>query len=404
MFDLECGVAKAPRRLVGLLAACGAEPAGSHRQVASGGSQVAGSAPPAASPAEIERAAGARSAASPDLGAFAPRLQPGIRDDTTPSSRATTHPSRSPAAQVALVWAIAGSSQPLNLPAALALDRQGRLYVLDAGQARLQVFNRDGRFLTAWGREGGDAGQFRLRRPDRCLAGDPDPGPCSPDVGGGVAVDARGAVYVADYANHRVQKFDQVGTPVTRWGGYGAGAGQFILPSSIAVDGRGHVYVSDRARHRIQKFDGSGAFLRQWVSLDQMSDSVGPSALAVDRQGHVYLATTWDRQVQVFDGDGRLVTRWTTDGLIDGSTQSPSSIAVDDQGKVYIGYSGDVANPIQIFYTSGQPLGLWRRDWRGEGTLGRPAGLVLDEDGDLYVADQGADRVLKFRPLPLVTG
>jgi DNA-binding beta-propeller fold protein YncE len=299
---------------------------------------------------------------------------------------------------------IAGAPFPLSLPAALALDHRGRLYVLEAGLARLQVFDRDGRFLTAWGREGGGVGEFRFRRPHRCLAGDPDPGPCAPDVGGGLAVDARGTVYVADYANHRVQAFDQDGRVVAHWGSYGAGAGQFIFPSSIAVDGRGHVYVSDRARHRIQKFASSGAWHGEWASMDQAADSVGPSAVAIDRQGRLYLVDQWSRQVQVFDGQGRRLMQWTTDGLIDGPARHPSSITIDHQGTVYVGYTGDGASPIQAFHGSGQPLALWHGDWRGEGTPRRPAGLTVDEAGDLYVADAGAGRVLKFRPLALVTG
>ena len=52
---------------------------------------------------------------------------------------------------------------------------------------RIQVFTRNGVFLTKWGEEGIGAGQF--------------------DSPFGIAVDDNGNVYVADTYNHRIQKF-----------------------------------------------------------------------------------------------------------------------------------------------------------------------------------------------------
>lgn len=40
----------------------------------------------------------------------------------------------------------------------------------------------------------------------------------------------------------------------TQWGGYGSGPGQFIDPSGVAVDAGGNVYVADFGNNRIQKF------------------------------------------------------------------------------------------------------------------------------------------------------
>ena len=43
-------------------------------------------------------------------------------------------------------------------------------------------------------------------------------------------------------------------TYVLQWGTQGSGDGQFAFPGGVAVDGSGHVYVADLANHRIQKF------------------------------------------------------------------------------------------------------------------------------------------------------
>jgi len=69
-----------------------------------------------------------------------------------------------------------------------------------------------------------------------------------------VAIDSIGNVYVADWDNNRIQKFNTTGTYITQWGSSGSGSGQFNLPRSIAVDSSGNVYVVDENNSRIQKF------------------------------------------------------------------------------------------------------------------------------------------------------
>ena len=43
-------------------------------------------------------------------------------------------------------------------------------------------------------------------------------------------------MYVADYGNNRIQKFDSNGNFITKWGSKGTGDGQFDYPTGIAVD------------------------------------------------------------------------------------------------------------------------------------------------------------------------
>jgi len=48
--------------------------------------------------------------------------------------------------------------------------------------------------------------------------------------GTGAYIDPAGNVYVVDYANNRVQKFNASGTYLTQWGSPGSGNGQFATP------------------------------------------------------------------------------------------------------------------------------------------------------------------------------
>ncbi|MCS7056649.1 MAG: TIGR03663 family protein [Thermoflexales bacterium] len=73
-------------------------------------------------------------------------------------------------------------------PRDIAFDRAGRLLVTDTGNKRVQVFDRDGNFITQFGGGGSAEGQF--------------------DEPVGIAVDAAGNIYVADTWNRRIQVFD----------------------------------------------------------------------------------------------------------------------------------------------------------------------------------------------------
>ena len=70
----------------------------------------------------------------------------------------------------------------------------------------------------------------------------------------GVATDDVGNIFVADFYNHRVQKFTAEGDFLVAFGTRGSGPGEFERPTDMTVDEEGNVYVVDFGNNRIQKF------------------------------------------------------------------------------------------------------------------------------------------------------
>ncbi|MEO0074431.1 MAG: SMP-30/gluconolactonase/LRE family protein, partial [candidate division WOR-3 bacterium] len=187
-----------------------------------------------------------------------------------------------PDGSLILQWGGAGTGDGQFIgPDAIAVDRNGYVYVADRGNHRIQKFTSGGAFVAKWGSQGTGDGQF--------------------DQPSGIAVDELGNVYVADSGNSRVQKFSSSGTFLTKWGGPGEGDGQFNWPQGLAVDSAGTLYVADTNNHRIQRFTSNGGFLTKWGGLGcgrgQMS---GPKGVAVDRTGNVYVLEYHNGRVQVF--------------------------------------------------------------------------------------------------------
>lgn len=108
----------------------------------------------------------------------------------------------------------------------VAVDAQGRVYVTDTFNCRIQVFDADGAFLRSIGSQGTRPGSFIRPR--------------------GIAIDSEGHLYVADAAFNNFQVFTSEGKPLMFVGASGDQPGQFLLPAGMAVDSQDRIYVTEQ--------------------------------------------------------------------------------------------------------------------------------------------------------------
>ncbi len=147
----------------------------------------------------------------------------------------------------------------------------------------------------------------------------------------GIACDPAGNVYVADFGNCRIQKFDRDLKPVAAWGRRGTAAGEFQDPCDVAIGPDGNVYVADTWNGRVQVFDPAGRYLREFGN-----NLYGPRGIAVDAAGRVWVADTGNNRVVRFTPAG------VGDLVIGGQPENPhllaapTGIAVDAHDRVYV--------------------------------------------------------------------
>ncbi len=223
----------------------------------------------------------------------------------------------------------------------------------------------------------------------------------------GVFVDGTGTVYVADYGNHRVQKWlpgSTSGITVAGGNGQGTANNQLSNPTGIFVDAAGAVYVSSNASARVMKW-AAGATSGTIVAGTGFSGSAAnllnsPGALYVDASGAVYVADANNFRVQKWAAGA---TSGTTVAGGNGQGSNPnqfsfvSGMAVDAAGAVYVA-DGGMSRVMK--WAKGSTSGTLVAGGNGQGNaanqLNNPRGMFINSSGDLYIADMTNQRVQKW--------
>ena len=162
-------------------------------------------------------------------------------------------------------------------------DSQGNYYVAEYGEYdRIQKFSHDGQFLLQWGGHGNEIGQFV--RPKNLAIDENDL------VWVADACNHRIQVFNATGDEAKLVKC---------WGHEGEELGKLRYPYDLILDGRGHVYICEYGNHRIQKFTLDGESLGAWgVNGRSEGELHNPWALVRDSQGRIHVLDTYNHRIQ----------------------------------------------------------------------------------------------------------
>ena len=176
-----------------------------------------------------------------------------------------------------------------------------------------------------------------------------------------IEFDSSDNFWVLEVGNHRLQKFSQDGTFISKFGSYGTGDGQFYSPKDFAIDPSGNIWVADTNNNRIQKFDSSGNFLLKFGSegcqtIQNDGTITGdthngkfcnPVSLDFDSSGNLYVADHNNRRIQQFDSSGTYLTSFGSYGTTDGKFINPHFMTIDSSDYIYVG--DRERNNVQVF-------------------------------------------------------
>ncbi|MCA9117464.1 MAG: 6-bladed beta-propeller, partial [Planctomycetaceae bacterium] len=166
------------------------------------------------------------------------------------------------------------ATSQFDRPADVAFAPNGDIFVADGyGNSRVMRFDKNGKFLTAWGTPGKGPGEF--------------------DVPHCVLLDADQRVIVGDRENDRIQVFDMDGKRLAIWEGF--------APYGIALDARQRLFVADARASQILRVNLSGEVEQRFGSFGQAPGQFNlPHMLAIDQEGSLYVAEVGGKRLQKF--------------------------------------------------------------------------------------------------------
>lgn len=234
---------------------------------------------------------------------------------------------------------------------------------------------------------------------------------------GGIAADAKGDLWVADYSSSRIVKFSPQGAVLGVYGSPGSYSGNFLHPRDLAINqSTGAVYVTDEGNNRIVELNSSGEFVATFgwgVENGKMEyqrcttycqagfagsgsgEFYEVKGIAVDPGGNVWITDRGNNRIQELGSAGEFLQAFGTFGGEAGQLDGPVGILYTG-GHLWVAES--INNRVQEFSTSGSYLGgHFGKEGTGNGEFLTATGIAVDSrNGDFYVTDRENHRVQEF--------
>ena len=304
-----------------------------------------------------------------------------------------------------------GATASFNNPYGITIDASGNLFIGDRQNYKIRKITAAGVVSTIAG--SGSYGSFNATGTAATFN--------SPQ---GVALDASGNIYVADYASNLIRKITTGGVVSTLAGSGSNGlvdgtgiAANISRPSGVAVDASGNVFVTDSNNYAIRKITAAGVVTTFAGNGEPgILNGTGTSAtfnnitgITIDAVGNLYVIDnnkirkiTPSGDVTTFAGIG---DSGSANGAINSASfYSPKGLTVDAQGDVYV--VDTYNNLIRKIATTGMVTTIAGSGSQGatdgintEASFYLPSGIAVDASGNVFVTDSKNNKIRKISNL-----
>ena len=198
----------------------------------------------------------------------------------------------------------------------------------------------------------------------------------------GVVVDKEGYLYVSDFENNVVVKFDKYGVIKAKIGFKGISKGALLGPEYLLIDDEDNLYVVDSGNHRINKYKKDGDVLFSFgteVSGDGKLDK--PAGLFY-YNNNIYVCDKGSDRIVIFDKSGNYISSFG-----EGRIKNPYDITRDNFNRFLILCEKEI-------WAYEEENSLWYiLDVIGN-RLERGISITLDKENNILVSDFNTSRLL----------
>ncbi|MDZ7344815.1 MAG: NHL repeat-containing protein, partial [candidate division KSB1 bacterium] len=269
-------------------------------------------------------------------------------------------------------------SKPLLQPLGLDVDPRGNLYLADTGHHRVLKCNPAGELLREVGGFGFHKEQFdrpvdvwagnglevfiadynnqRVERYDKDLNYlssfySDELMALSLQFGypAAVRLSTQGELFVADHEFNRILRFDTFGVPKSSFGDYNWGEGQLARPAKMLITGRREIFVSDSTADAIVEFDAYGNFVRRFgkgILRDPGGIALWPRLQNRHDVAAIVVADRGNHRLVVFNREGEVLLTRGTRGPLPEQFDSPTAVATHGN-RIFVLDTGN--HRVQVF-------------------------------------------------------
>ncbi len=204
----------------------------------------------------------------------------------------------------------------------------------------------------------------------------------------GVAVDAYGDVFVADFFSNTVWEIVAVDGSIPALPVINVLGSGFDNPNGVAVDASGNVYVADTGHSSVKEILAVDGIIPVSPTINTLGSGFDfPTAVAVDASGNVYVADTYHNAIKemlAVSGSVPLVS--PTINTLGSGFDHPEGVAVDSSGDVFAADTGHSAVKEMLAVSGSVPLVSPTINTLGSG-FDTPVGVAVDWNGNVFVGD-----------------
>jgi hypothetical protein len=165
-------------------------------------------------------------------------------------------------------------------------------------------------------------------------------------------------VFAADVGTESIAVFDRSsGEVVNTIGRQGEGQGTFRFPTHLTIDDDGNLFVTDFLNFSVQRFDVDGNYVNTIGEPGSFPGAMPrPKGIDVDRDGHLYAVDSAFEIVQIFDVEtGEPLMPFGKFGSIFGGTWLPAGLHIDYDNLAYFSeYFDPDFQPEYLIYVTNQ--------------------------------------------------
>ncbi len=152
-------------------------------------------------------------------------------------------------------------------------------------------------------------------------------------------VDINGSYVVADATRNTLRLYGKDGSLLAETGGSGWGDGQFDKPSGVWARNGIDVFIADYGNHRVQRFDRKLAFISSYSTRERANtdERFGyPTDVAVSRLGDLFICDTENSRILKLAGVGKIERTFGGYDAGKGRLRNPQAISIGPGDRLYV--------------------------------------------------------------------